>query len=241
MGLKTVERIGPLLDLFTAERQDWELGEIATALGLPRSTAHGLLRSLVTTGLLASPARGRYQLGSRISALNDVLSDRVDLRAEASEAIRRLSVELGETVNLGVLRGSQVVYLDKVPGHQHVTVIGARVGTQVDANRSAMGKALLAFAAPEIRSNLALTVLPGSTESTLSKTLATIRRQGFATDLGEIAPEIRCVAAPIRNSQGHAVAAISISTTVMRFDRRHTTLVDALLATAATIEKRLTG
>ncbi|WP_326837562.1 IclR family transcriptional regulator [Amycolatopsis rhabdoformis] len=238
MGLKTVERIGPLLDLFTADRQEWELGEIAAALGIPRSTAHGLLRSLVSTGLLATPARGRYQLGTKIAALNGVLTERVDVRAEASGTIRALSEELGETVNLGVLRGNLVVYLDKVAGYQYVTVVGARVGAQVDATRSAMGKVLLAHSAP--RDPSPLDVGAGEpADLTGLHALAAIRAQGYALDLGEITPEIRCVAAPVKNATGQAVAALSISTTPMRFERRRTRLVESVVEAAAAVQERI--
>jgi len=239
MGLKTVERIGPLLDLFTAERPEWEFGALAAELGFPRSTAHGLLSSLVSTGLLASPARGRYRLGGKIAALNSVLTDRMDIRSEASETVHRLSDDLGETVNLGVLRGKAVVYLDKVAGHQYVTVVGARVGSQVEAHRSAMGKVLLAYAPATSSGLYDAAALASAADQLELRRREAVRRQGFATDLGEIAPEIRCVAAPIRNVHGEAVAAISVSTTPMRFERRRTDLVEAVVKAAQSVRERI--
>lgn len=227
MGLKTVERIGPLLDLFTTDRPVWELGDVAVALNAPRSTVHGLLTSLVSTGLLASPSRGLYELGDRVVAMSNVVSHRVDLRAEASYVLHGLADQFGETVNLGILRGGRVTYLDKIPGRQLVTVVGAPIGSNVEANRSAMGKVMLALGQSD----------SGTPES--HPGLAMVRKQGFATDMGDVSPEVRCLSAAVKGPRGNAIAAISISTTPVRFERSKSKLVEAIVLAANAIESRL--
>lgn len=226
MGLKTVERIGPLLDLFTIDQQVWELGDIAAELHLPRSTVHGLLSSLVSTGLLASPARGVYELGDRVAAMNSVINQRLDVRAAATSPLHELADRFGETVNLGCLRGEKIMYLDKVAGRHAVTVLGLPVGSVIDARRSAMGKAMIAASLQ-------------TGEGAQAKNLSAIRRQGFAVDMGAYSPEVRCISSPVRGPRGEAVAAISISTTPMRFERAKSAFAEAIVESARAIEHRL--
>ncbi|KUO07281.1 IclR family transcriptional regulator [Streptomyces sp. DSM 15324] len=240
MGLKTIERLGDLFALFTAARPEWSLAEVARELQVPRSTAHGLLVSVAATGLLDPVGQGRYRLGPRITELNDVRMRRRDVGEVAGDVLHSLTAETGETSNLGVLTGSRLLFLDSVPGRHHVSVTGARPGTQLAAVRTAMGKILLAHRA-EPRAALteerAAEVLAGAG---LRRTAAeAIRRDGIAYDLGDVSPEIRCVAAPVRCEAGTVVAALSISTTATRFAQHHDRLTDQVREAAALLGERL--
>ena len=145
LALKTVERLGDLLDLFTPERTEWTLADVARALGVPRSTAHGLLVSVASTGIVQAMGNGRYRLGPRIAALNEVQMQQRELRLQraGSEVLRRLANETWETSNLGILAGPVIVYIDTIPGRHHVTVTGTRLG----AARTAISKVLIARSA----------------------------------------------------------------------------------------------
>ena len=120
-----------------------------------------------------------------------------------------------------------MVYLDKIPGRQLVTVVGAPIGSNVEANRSAMGKAMLALGRRDSQ-------IPESHPG-----MALVRKQGFATDMGDVSPEVRCLSAAVKGSGGNAIAAISISTTPVRFERSKNKLVEAIVLAASEIESRL--
>ncbi|MEV0186153.1 IclR family transcriptional regulator [Streptomyces sp. NPDC050625] len=244
MGLKTIERLGDLLSLFTPTRTEWMLADIARALGLPRSTAHGLLVSVAATGLLEAVGQGRYRLGPRIAELNAVRVQRQDIREAATEVLQRLTGDTWETSNLGVLVGSAAIYLDSVPGRHHVSVTGAHPGTRLAANRTAIGKILLSYNTPaqiSLPRAEAAGVLAGTSANAglLPKEAETIRREEIAYDLGDVSPEIRCIAVPVRDGDGTVVAALSISTTATRFTRHHERLTDRLRTAASALSARL--
>ena len=102
-ALQTVQKIGPVLDLFTVERPEWGVSEVAGELGVPRSSAHALLASLVDIGLLQCRARGRYRIGWRVVELNQALQGTVDVKSCAAPILQALSEKLGETTHLAVL------------------------------------------------------------------------------------------------------------------------------------------
>lgn len=243
MALKTVERLGDLLDLFTPERTEWTLVDVARALDVPRSTAHGLLVSVASTGILQAMGNGRYRLGPRIAALNVVQMQQRELRLQqaGSEVLRRLANETWETSNLGILAGPVIVYIDTIPGRHHVTVTGAHPGTRLGAARTAIGKVLIAHRSPEgpargDAGSAPRALLPSELSA---REVKAIRRNGVAYDLGEVSPEVRCVAVPVWDTDGAAVAALSLSTTTARFDRNHDRLIEPLKAASVELTRRL--
>lgn len=90
-ALQTVQKIGPVLDLFTVRRPEWGVTEVAAEIGVPRSSAHALLASLVDIGLLQCRSRGRYRIGWRVVELNQTLQGTVDVRTVAAPALAALS------------------------------------------------------------------------------------------------------------------------------------------------------
>ena len=86
--LRTVSKIGPVLDLFTVEHPEWGVSEAAEALGVPKSSAHALLSTLADVGLLAATSHIRYRLGWRVLALGETLRATLDLRSAAHPANR---------------------------------------------------------------------------------------------------------------------------------------------------------
>lgn len=235
--LQTVQKIGPVLDLFTAARPEWGPAEVAAALDAPRSSVHALLSALVETGLLQCRARGRYRLGWRVVELSHTLEATVDVRACASSILRRLAHKYGETVHLAVLERYRVLYLDKVLGNHMINVSGARVGARLEPHCSAVGKVLLAqCTAEEIGRTIADRSLRRLTPSTitdptvLTRELRSVRRVGYAFDAGESVPDLHCAAAPIRDELGVVIAAVSISVPAGRFVPAQTELTSAVIA-----------
>ncbi|BBY61921.1 IclR family transcriptional regulator [Mycolicibacterium helvum] len=240
--LQTVQKIGPVLDLFSVRQPEWGVSEVAAATQLPRSSAHALLSSLVDTGLLQCRARGRYRLGWRIVELGETLRGSVDVRSCAAPLLEQLTQQHGETSHLAVMDRWNVLYVDKVLGTHNITVQGARVGARLDAHCTAVGKVLLAHLDDAERKRyLALRPLRRLTASTvtsvdaLASNLEKVRQDGVAVDLGETVPEVHCVAGPVRDEMGVVVAAVSVSVPASRFARHRPQLEKSVVAACRAI------
>lgn len=246
-SLQTIQKIGPVLDLFTVQQSEWGVSEVAAAIGIPRSSAHALLSSLVETGLLQCRGRGRYRIGWRVVEMNQTLRGTVDVRSCASPVIQALSEKSGETVHLAVLERHRVLYVDKVVGNHVINVAGARVGARLEAHCSAVGKVLLAYCDPkEIERNIADKPLRRLTPATitdpdvLAQELRSVRTNGCALDAGEAVQEVHCVAAPIRDEMSVVVAALSISAPASRFASAQAEFKRAVIAAGTQISRALT-
>lgn len=246
MALQTVQRIGPILDLFTIDRPEWGVSEVAAKIGVPRSSAHALLSSLVETGLLQSRSRGRYRIGWRIVELSQTLNGTVDVRSCAAPVIQALSEKYSETTHLAVMERYRVLYVDKVLGTHIINVAGARVGAHLDAHCSAVGKVLMAYCDPgEVERNITNKPLRRLTPTTitnpaaLAQELRGVRSAGCAFDAGEAVTEVHCVAAPVRDDMGVVVAAVSMSVPVSRFVPAQREFKNAVIAAGNEISRQL--
>lgn len=246
--LQTIQKIGPVLDLFTVEKPEWGVSEVAEAIGVARSSAHALLSSLVETGLLQCKDRGRYRIGWRVLELSETLCGTVNVRSVARPVLERLVEEYGETAHLAIMERSRVLYIDKVIGTHMVNVIGARVGAQLEPHCSAVGKVLLAHCSDaEIKQFVARASLRRLTSTTITdpsrlcEELTTARRAGVAYDVGEAVSDMHCVAAPVRDGMGMVVAAVSLSVPSNRFVRARAELTRAIRMAGAEITAMLSS
>lgn len=244
--LQTVQKIGPILDLFTVHKPEWGVSEVASHIGVPRSSAHALLSSLVDIGLLQCRSRGRYRIGWRVVELNETLRGTTDVRACAAPTLQALSERYGETTHLAILERYRVLYLDKVIGNHIINVTGARIGAHLDAHCSAVGKVLLAHcSAREVEHNVLDGHLRRFTPDTIVEPHALLseldnaRQEGCAFDRGEAAPDVHCVAAPIRDEMGTVVAAVSITAPEGRFTRSRHEYRRGVIAAAAAVTKAI--
>lgn len=224
--LNTVDKVGRVLDLFSTKRPDWGVSEVAGALGVPRSSAHALLASMVDIGLLQWRAGGRYRLGWRVIELAEIRRRTLDVRPLAAPVIAALVARFGETCHIAVLDKDHALYIDKSLGTHNLRVQGAPVGARLELHCTAVGKVLLAFGeegqSDDLISRLELTRHTQTTitgRDALRAELARIRSRGYGYDRGEAVDDVHCVAAPIRDDLGSVVAAISMSTPVNRFER----------------------
>jgi DNA-binding IclR family transcriptional regulator len=145
-----------------------------------------------------------------------------------------------------VLDDTQAVYVDKLEGRQAVRVELTSLGARLYAHCSSLGKVLLAYSSEdEVKRIIKTAGLPRFTPNTitdeeeLQQNLVKIRKQEFAYDMGEIMPDLCCVAAPISNHTGKVIAAISMSVPTYRFKRSQTEYRDGVIRAARAISKRL--
>ncbi len=221
MPQQRVQSLDRALDLLEALASTDELGvsEVAAKTGLVPSTAHRLLGTLVARGYAAqSPNSGRYLLGYKLLELTSGLQDRLHrLKTAARPHLEAIQADTGETTNLVVLEGRDVVYVDSVSGTRSVRLF-TEIGRAIPAHTSGAGKALLAWRDPgEVAALLGGTALQPSTSRTLTTLDALqddftkIRRRGYSTDNEEHELGVACVATPVFDHTGLPLAAISVS------------------------------
>lgn len=216
-AVRALDRALALLDAFSLERRRMTLVELAGQTGLPKSTVFRLAATLVARGYLEH-ADGHYEVGLRCFQLGSIFRASIDLRARALPHLIALRDMTGETVQLAVLSGDNIVYLERVHSQQPVAYMRSTVGAVLPVYCTGLGKALLAFEPSEaIHGYLERVVLERHTPNTIIDRraflaeMAAIRRQGYALDREERELGVRCIAAPIFEITGRCVAALSIA------------------------------
>lgn len=209
-----LERVFALLDCFTVDVPELTLAELSSRTGLPRSTVHRLTRLLAEQRLLNRTDTG-FSLGIRLFELGELVGYRRVLRDASLPVLEQLYEVTHETIHLGVLDGSDVLYFAKIVGYKSFP-LPTRTGGRWPAHTSALGKVLLAMSPEPLRS-LSFPELKQLTPYTITdpdrlrRQLAKARREGIAFEDQEAVLGNACVAAPIFGPAGHPVAAVSVS------------------------------
>jgi IclR family transcriptional regulator, acetate operon repressor len=205
-GVQSIERAFDLLEMLADVGGALGLSELATASGLPLPTVHRLIRTLVSRGYVRQEASRRYALGSRLIWLGETASRMLGtgLRPFLAQLVR----ETGETANLAMLDGDEVVYIAQVPS-PHSMRMFTEPGRRVRPHCTAVGKALLAQLPPEqARALLEQGGMPALTPTTITNPdlllahLEVIRKQGYAVDEGEQEVGVRCFAVTVPDAPG---------------------------------------
>lgn len=223
-GLSSVRSAARLLCAFTPTDRDLGVSELASRLGLGKSTVHRLLSTLSLEGLIErDAATGRYRLGLKLYELGSIVGDHLDLHEVVTGPIDDLRNRTGETVHVAILDGPEVVYIARRESPHTLRLFG-RVGHRNHAHCTSTGKLLLAFLPlPELAAILDDIALPAHTRHTitdrnkLEDELEAIRRRGWADNIEESELGVHSVAAPIREASGRVAAAISVAGPAARF------------------------
>lgn len=234
------------MELLAAHGGAAALSELARGLQLSRSTVHGILATMRRRGLVSQDPLGRYVLGLKLFEWGNLAVARLDLRAVAAPVLQHLVEQFQETVHLVVGDGPDVVYIDKRESLQSIR-IASQVGWRLPAHCTGVGKALLA-ARPEpeldqLLDSLELQPLTANTITDRQRLRAHLRevaQRGYALDDEEIVVGLRCVAAPLRDHTGAAIAALSVSGPTVRMTlSRLEEIAPAVVAAAAEISRQL--
>jgi DNA-binding IclR family transcriptional regulator len=221
------------------------LADLADVAGLPKSTTYRLLNVLVDHGFLRLEER-RYRLGYRLMELGEIAKGQVQLSAIARPHMQALAAATSDTVHLGELVGTSVVYLEKVEGARGLQM-RSRVGLGSPACTTAMGKVMVAarpesewrsfFSPPEQRTPNTIVDFDAFVTE-----LRDVRARGRAFDREENELGICCVAAPVVAADGEVRAAVSLTGAVVYLPPgRLDDLVGAVEACAAAISRELGG
>lgn len=244
--VKPVYKALRVLLLLQEARRELTLAELCRQAQLPKSTVFKYLQTLRACGFVAhDSASDRYRLGLRLWELARAVVADVSVRDIALPTMRTLRDRFNETINLGLLDGWEIVYLE-IAESRHSLRMRAQVGGRDPAYSTSVGKALLS-ALPEHQWAQHLPPrLVARTARTLT-TVAAIRRElllthqrGYALDRGENEEQCVCVGVPIRDQSGQAAAAISLSAPANRLsEARVAEAVTALRDAAAAISDRM--
>jgi DNA-binding IclR family transcriptional regulator len=221
--LEGLDRVVAILDLLTGSDKSLSLAEICQQMQLRKSTAHRALMALERTGLIERAPAHRYRLGLKLYDMGSRAVEQIDLSARVHPYLRKLALRVGETVHLGVLHKSRVVYIDKIEPINRRVCISSRTGTSNPVYSTSLGKAILAFSPPEevskTISSIQFKLFTSKTlisQEELLDSLERVRRRGYAVDDEEMEIGTRCVGAPILNDDRCAIAALSVSGSTTR-------------------------
>jgi DNA-binding IclR family transcriptional regulator len=224
-SVRAIERALDVLLCFSQAEPVLSLTQIAERLDMPKSTIHRYLATLEAARFVRrDEATGSYHLGYRFIEMASLVLQDADLERWAQPHLERLSAECGETVDLAVLDGEQVVYLQVIES-SHRVKIAAAVGQRLPAFCTASGKAFLAYMPDDQVDRILRQGMPRYTDKTrvspvdLYQDLHVTRERGFAISEQEYEREINAVAAPILDANGCPVAVIAIAGPAYRLSR----------------------
>jgi IclR family transcriptional regulator, KDG regulon repressor len=245
--LSTVRNAARVLKSFRTREESLGVSELARRLELGKSTVHRLLTTLVSEGLVEQDRRtGGYRLGIVMFELGEAVKVHLDLHAAAGPVLAHLREQTGESSQVGVLDGDEVVYVDRLESAYSLRLF-IETGRRVPAHCTSSGKVLLAHRpVPERERYLSRGALPRLTPDTITDPdalraeLATVRTRGWAEAINEREIGVASLAAPIRDRHGEVVAAVSIGAPVSRFGAvPRNRMAEALVEAGEAVSRRL--
>jgi len=240
--IQVIDRMSSLLDAVARYPEPVSLKILAAETGLHSSTAFRILNSMLENGFAERDATGKYQLGRKLLRLGSRVHAQSDLRKIAQPIMAHLRDELGETINLTLREGDEVVYIEKATPNRmmHVQQL---IGSRAPLHVTAVGKLMLAKdSKEECEAYAARTNLPAYTRNTindlprLNKEAEQLRAQGYAFDDEEAEIGVGCIGALIYDASGNIVAGLSVSAPI---ERRQSEWIDNLLQAARQISEEL--
>jgi IclR family acetate operon transcriptional repressor len=209
--------IDKALTVLEALAEHRRVTDIAAGTGLPKSTVHRILQSLVGWGFARTDGSGGYLPGPRILTLAGKVMSRFDPAQHADSALQTLRDRTGFTVHFAIRNGDEAVYVRKLEGLRPYQM-ASRVGMSMLLHSTSIGKAVLAqLRDDEVAAIVTRTGLEARTPHTITDLgtllghLAEIRRLGHSTDNEENEAGIRCVGAPVFDHTGQVMGGISVS------------------------------
>ncbi|SAI31247.1 IclR family transcriptional regulator [Bordetella ansorpii] len=234
-AIQVIDRAMRLLDALAAQPEPVTLKELSATTGLHASTAHRILNDLVVGRYVERVDNGLYQLGMRLLELGSLVKGRLNVREAALSVMRNLHRQTGQTINLSVQQGDEIVYIDRAWSERSGMQVVRAIGGRAPLHLTSTGKLFLSTAdARGVRAYALRTGLAGHTRNSLTeidrleRELAQVRRHGYARDNEELELGVRCIAAGIFDDTGKLVAGLSISAPAERLqDEWIRLLVDA--------------
>ncbi len=242
---KQPESVAAVLKVFAivqalAERNESGISELSVRLAMPKATVYRFLQTMKTLGYVRQePDSERYGLTMRVFELGAKALRYPDLVELAKPHMQEVSEATGETVHLGMLIDSEIIYVHKVDS-RHMLGMYSRVGRRAPLHCTAIGKVLMAWEQEARRKQ----ILAGcdfkrfrdktiTSRKEFERELERTRAQGFGQDREEFDDHIRCAAIPIFDRHNHVVAGLSVSFPTFRYDHAGEPKLVAMLREAS--------
>ena len=216
-NIQSIERACAILELYEDSNKPRSVKEIATELGLSKSTVFGLINTLANLGYLAQNHETlKYNLGIKVLSLGSSASQGNILAKVANPHLQRLSFKFQETCLLAIEETGSIVYIDKTESPSSIS-LKTRIGTKKELYCTGVGKCFLAYMTKENADNIIELGLSKKTPNTIDSTdnlweeLSLIKSQGFSIDNEEYELGISCLAVPIFDKFGAIIASLSLT------------------------------
>lgn len=245
--LDYVQSLSRGLEILEVINRNGEMGisEVSEALKMDRSTVYRLISTLKAREYLKqNNANSRYYCSLKMFEMGCRVVTKLGMGRQVRYIMEELAVSVGESVNLGVLDGSDIVHIEKIESHETIKV-DVGVGERMPSYSTSLGKAILAFLPQEqLSALLEKMIFEKITPNTVTdpkillEKLAEVRRCGFAIDDEEFALGLKCLAAPVKDWSGSVVAAVSVAYPKYRYQvdaEWEQKLINEVLATAGKI------
>jgi len=240
-AIQVVERMMNLVDALAEQEESSSLKLLAEKTQLHASTAHRILNDLVACRMVERGDGGTYRLGLKLLELGNLVKARLSVRDAAQSPMRALHKLTGETINLSVRQGDEIVYVDRAYSERSGMQVVRAIGGRAPLHLTSVGKLFLASDDPsQVRAYVTRTGLSGHTRNSITELskledeLNQVRRLGNAQDNEELELGVSCVAAAILDDTGKLVAGLSLSAPT---DRIQADWIKSLQDTALQISK----
>jgi IclR family acetate operon transcriptional repressor len=241
-SIQVIDRSARLMEAIASSDQPASLKILSAETSLHPSTAFRILGSLIEVGFVERDTAGHYFIGRKIRSMSDSVRTGVDLREVARDVMEQLRDQIGETVNLTVREGDEVIYIERATPNRMMRVEQV-IGSRAPLHVTAVGKLMLAELGDAfIRAYSERSGLKAYTPHTLSSQEALVKKvheasaRGYSYDDEEAEVGVGCIGVLIRDAQGNVVAGLSISAPI---ERRQDEWAQLLQQAADTISQRL--
>ena len=220
--IKSVLRATKILNYIGEHGNEVRLTEISKGLDINKSTLHSIMSTLESAEYISqNENNSKYSLGNQIFKLGKIYEGDMSFTKIARPFLKKLNTAFEETVQLGVLSGKEVLYIDKVES-SHALRMTCQTGAKDDLHASATGKVLLAHLNAEQQNQILAARLEKHTKNTLvveeklRDEIKQISEQGYAFDHQESEIGLNCVAAPVKDHTNNVIATIGVSAPISR-------------------------
>ncbi|MET3289202.1 UNVERIFIED_CONTAM: DNA-binding IclR family transcriptional regulator [Brevibacillus sp. OAP136] len=235
-----------LLNVFSMDEPELGITEMADKLGIANSTVYRLVSTLMSEGFIAKDRQTNlYRLGTSVLALGHYVQSNLPLCKAALSGLTALVQQTNETAHIGILKGDDIIYISKVECSHPVRLL-SHVGKRNPCHCTSSGQVLMAYQSPQKVDEYlqkSLTTYSSKTitdPEALRRLFHKIKQQGYALSVEELHTGVTSIAAPITDSKGKIVAAVTIAGPIQRMN--HNTipgLIKMVVQTGKEISKRL--
>jgi DNA-binding IclR family transcriptional regulator len=242
-AIQVLDRMMSLLDALADSDEAQSLKRLSELTDLHPSTAHRILNDMVACRLVERADSGTYRLGLKLLELGNLVKARLSVRDAAQLPMRALHKLTGQTVNLSVRQGDEIVYIDRAYSERSGMQVVRAIGGRAPLHLTSVGKLFLADDdSVKLKNYVSKTSLNGHTQNSISdltqleKELDLVKSLGHARDDEELELGVSCMAAAILDDTGKLVAGLSLSAPT---ERMQDEWLKSLKDTAMQISKSL--